>query len=72
MPRTPAESAQEVVRKNNEKAKNAVNALSPTSRASLRQQGQVLREQGTKGTLSKNTNPTKDASAGKSKRQGVM
>ena len=71
MPRTPAESAQEVVRSNNEKAKNAVNALSPASRASLRQQGQVLREQGTKGTLSKNTNPTKDASAGKSKSQGA-
>ncbi len=58
MGRTPAESAQEVVRLNNEKAKNAVTvtALSPASRASLRQQGQVLREKGTKRTLSTNTN----------------
>ncbi len=71
MGRTPAESVQEVVRLNNEKAKNAVTALSPASRASLRQQGQVLREQGTKGTLSTNTNPNMDASGGKSKSQGA-
>ena len=70
MPRTPTESAQEVVRLNNEKAKKAVTALSPTSRASLRQQGQVLREQGTKGSLSKNTPPTKDASDRRSRSQG--
>jgi hypothetical protein len=37
MVKTPTESAQEILRRNNQKALDAVKALSPNSRASLRQ-----------------------------------
>ncbi len=36
MVKTPTESAQDILRRNNQKALDAVNALSPNSRASLR------------------------------------
>jgi len=60
MTRTPGESAQEVLRRNNARATQAVNALSPNSRASLRQQAPVSRK----------TTPTKDQSERKRSSQG--
>jgi hypothetical protein len=58
MTRTPAESAQKVLRRNNARATQAVNGLSPNSRASLRQTTQALRDEAPTAPVSRKTTPT--------------
>ena len=70
MTRTPGESAQEVLRRNNARATQAVNALSPTSRASLRQQAQAERDEAPPAPVSRKTTPTKDQSERQRSSQG--
>ena len=61
MPKTPTETALEIVRRNNEKAVEGINAMSPNSRQSLRQATLSSKQKNKDGTAepeaSKNKSP---------------